>query len=206
MNNTNAVTVETYNKMAVRFQETSPQVVSGNLKEWIDAGLSKLNKTAKILEIGSGTGKDADYIEAQGFTMECTDASEGFVELLKEKGRQARVLDAIKDEPGAGYDLVFANAVLLHFTEDETETVLKKVYAALNDDGYFMLTLKCGEGDEITSRKLELDRYFKYWQAPAITKLLQSTGFTDINAKTLGDFRNDGRPDWLYITAKRGVK
>lgn len=203
MSHANQQTIDTYNSSVEEYVKTSPQKVDGDLKSWIDANLTKIDKEAKILELGSGTGKDAEYFESRGYTLELTDASKSFVEFLKKKGRDARLLDVLKDDIGKGYDSIFADAVLLHFNTHELGQILNKVHAALKDKGLFFFTLKCGDGEEVTDRKLHSNRYFKYWQPNEITEKLQSSGFGAVEITTVDDYRKDGRPDWLLISAEK---
>lgn len=205
MNTTNKETIDSYNLAVNTYIEESPQFVTDELKVWIDGVLSRLNKDAKILEIGSGSGKDAAYFKSQGFIMELTDASKGFVEYLKNKNYDARVFNVLADEINSRYDLVFADAVFLHFTEDELRTVLMKVHTALYTTGQLAFTVKVGDGDESTTRKLGHARYFHYWQEDDITALLKQTGYSNIQIKSNDDFRGTDRPDWLYITADKSV-
>ena len=59
-------TIDTYNTKLDQYIAKTNPVIDGILKEWIDLMLSKNNNQSSILEIGSGTGKDADYIESNG--------------------------------------------------------------------------------------------------------------------------------------------
>ncbi|MEO8105229.1 MAG: class I SAM-dependent methyltransferase [Candidatus Saccharibacteria bacterium] len=203
MNDSNDQTVAGYNKTVSKYIDTSPQKVDGDLKNWIDKNLSKLDQSAKILEIGSGSGKDADYFTSRGYALELTDASRGFVDHLNKTGRNARLLNAITDDLGFGYDMVFADAVFLHFNRVQLKDVLEKVYEALKPSARIAFSLKAGRGEEITERKLDVPRYFCFWEAEDIQKLLTSIGFKDVDIVVIDDYRGKDRPDWLLIDAVR---
>jgi hypothetical protein len=64
---------------------------------------------AKIIEVGTAFGRDASYIENQGYKVERTDATEGFVDWLNQNGHPARVFNLISDDFDNNYDLVFAS-------------------------------------------------------------------------------------------------
>lgn len=174
--------------------------IDGDLKQWIDALLDSLNPPAKILEIGSGDGRDANYIEALGYHVERTDGAKEFVNMQREQGKRAHVLNLLTDELSGAYNLVFANAVFLHFNKQEFQAALHKVYNALQAGGRFGLTLKRGDGEEVTSQKMNAPRYFKFWQLDDIKHTLQTGGFTIISADTHADWRPN-KPDWLFIIA-----
>ena len=203
MSNQNDQTIAGYNRAVAKYVESSPQLVERELKAWIDKNLNKLGSNPKILEIGSGTGKDADYFASKGYDMELTDASQGFVEYLNKTGKTARLLNVLTDSLGTNYDMVFADAVLLHFTPGELRTILSKIYNALKPNGVIVFSLKEGAGEEITERKLGVPRYFRYWEANEITSVLLEANFTNVEIDTLDDYRGKDRPGWLLISAQK---
>ncbi len=203
MNGANGTTVASYDAHVQEYIDGTPHVVSGDIKEWIDQNLAHLAKTAKIIEFGSAFGRDADYIEGQGFTVERSDATPAFVEYLKRRGHTARVLDVRSDTIGTGFDMVFANAVLLHLNRDETKQTIKRVFAALAPSGRFVFSLKLGDGEEWSGDKLGAPRYFCYWQPDAIEKVLHEAGFEQVQSNASDDYQ--GRAlKWLLLTAIKG--
>lgn len=201
MENTNNQTVSSYDESYIKYIETCPTEVKGDLKAWIDRNFKSLDKKSKILEIGSGSGKDANYINSIGYNIELTDASQGFVDYLISQGRVARKLNALTDDLGADYDMVFSNAVFLHFTPSELDRVLANVYKALKPNGRIVFSLKAGEGEEITDRKLGVNRYFCYWKEEDVRALLARVGLKSIEIDITLDPRGKDRPDWLFVNA-----
>ncbi len=135
--------------------------------------------------------------------MERTDAASAFVEFQHQKGNQARLLNVLTDDLGSGYDMIYGEAVLLHFTESEIQEVITKIYSALKAGGYFLCSLKRGDGEEVTDRKLGKDRYFHYWQNETIQPILKVVGFKHVlSSTTIKDYR-PGRPEWLLLTAQK---
>lgn len=123
--------------------------------------------------------------------------------MLNQKGFNARHLNAITDDLGGPYDLVFANAVLLHFTREQTKQVLRKVRNALNEHGTFAFTVKQGEGEkwsEASEDKLGVSRYFCYWTEDQIRHAVQEAGFSDVKAS--GD-QPTSRATWVQVIAKK---
>ena len=198
-NDSNQQTIQSYEAHVREFIDGTPHDVSGTLKDWIDEAISGLPEDADVLEFGSASGRDAAYLLNLGYKVECSDAAQSFVDLLKQRGFNTRKLNAITDELGPRrYDLVLANAVLLHFTRDEAESVLTKVYAALKDNGRFAFTLKQGDGEKWTDDKLGAPRYFCFWRADQVRQLVQDAGFTDVKIK--GDIPSSNAT-WLQIVA-----
>lgn len=204
MSETNNRTVESYNAHIQEYIDGTPHEVSGVVKDWLDGSLTDVPKDARILEFGSAFGRDAEYFAGLGYAVECTDATPAFVDLLQQKGLDAKVLNTITDKLPQGLDFVLANAVLLHFTRDEASDeasqVIKKVFDALNINGKFAFTLKQGEGEGWSEEKLGAPRFFCYWTEPQIREVLESAGFGDVEIS--GD-RATANATWLQIVAKK---
>lgn len=195
----NKRTLQAYEGHIADYIEGTPQEVDGHVKVWIDSMIQTLDADAKILEIGSAFGRDADYIETHGFRVERTDAVLGFVEHLESHGHTARNLNVLNDEISSGYDLIFADAVFLHFSDDELSLALKKVHNALNPMGTLGFTLKWGVGEEWSSEKLGEPRYFRYWDKDSISQKLDEVGFPGSEAEIVKT--EDGK--WLHIITSR---
>ena len=142
MSDTNDITIESYNAHIQEYIDGTTKEISAVVRNWLDKSLFGLSKKARILELGSAFGRDASYITELGYTVECSDATSAFVDLLNASGFNARILNVITDNLPLGLDLVVAHAVLLHFTRTETHQVIKKVFNALNANGTFAFTLK----------------------------------------------------------------
>ncbi len=199
MSGENTRTVESYNTHVQEYIDGTPHEVSGVVKDWLDGSLADVPKDARILEFGSAFGRDAEYLAGLGYTVECTDATPAFVDLLQTKGFDAKVLNAITDELPHGLDFVLANAVLLHFTRDEATQVIGKVYGALEPNGKFAFSLQQGEGEGWSEKKLGAPRFFCYWTEPQIREVLECTGFGDVE---ISSDKATANATWLRIVAK----
>jgi len=201
MENTNKKTIESYETSINEYIQNTPSKRGAVVEDWIDRSLQTLKPDAKILEIGSAYGRDAKIIEEKGFRVHKTDATKGFVDILKKDDPTARILNIITDDIDDTYDLVIANAVFLHFNNDETYSATKKVYEALNPKGIFSLTLKQGEGEAWQNNKGMAPRFFNYWSEDSIIELLTTAGFIDINAWV--DSSDGSGATWIMIIAKK---
>lgn len=85
---------------------------------------------AEVLELGSGPGREALYLEQRGMRVNRTDATPAFVERLQRAGHPARELDVRQGDLGGPFDAVLANAVLLHLTRDDLHAALRACHAA----------------------------------------------------------------------------
>ena len=196
----NSTTLKTYDDNVQVYIDKTPQELDGFNKQWVDHTLSLLPSGAKILELGSAFGRDATYIKNLGFDVITTDASKGFVDYLRSHGfKNAYILDAIKDDLSGPYDLVYANAVFLHFTEQELKKVLVKIKNSLKPHCLLAFSVKKGEGTEWTSEKMGAPRFFKYWQPEPLKKLLLSNGYKILKFDTAKSPRRN--LEWLHVIA-----
>lgn len=198
--NDNSRTLQSYQDKTQEYVDWTPQI-DDVIKEWLNESLALIPKDGKILEVGSGFGRDAEYVRDKGFDIECSDAVPNFVDLLQKKGFKTRSLDLLNDEIDGAYDMVLADAVLLHFSPEESESVTKKVYKALNPGGIFALRMKQGDGPVWTEEKLGEPRYFYYWQPEDLKKMLNSCGFEWLHMTE--SFTSHNNANWLHVILKK---
>lgn len=150
-----------------------------------------------VLEIGSGTGMDATYLEGRGLNVSRTDAAMAFVEMMRADGHEARVLDIRTDDLGGPWDAVLAQAVLLHLDRAQFADALQRIRDGVVDGGVFALTLKEGDGDAWSEAKLDLPRHFTYWRESSLRPVLAQTRWDVISIDHV-----DGLEQWLFVLAR----
>lgn len=191
----NQKTLGSYDTHVAEYVSGTTQKTTGDQKIWIDEILSQLPPNAKILELGSGFGRDAKYMQDKGFDVTLTDAPIGFVNYLRDQGFDAKQLNILQDKIPGEYDLIFASAVLLHFPQADFEKALRNIKQGLKPDGLFAFSLKQGEGEKWTNDKLGAPRYFKYWQIDEVEKVLLSVGMKLLRAGV------NGGDKWIWLEA-----
>ena len=191
----NDTTLATYEAAAGRYIErtspSSPAVLAylGRVAGLVGHG--------QLLELGSGPGRDASYLERRGVQVTRSDATRAFVERLRAAGQHARLLDIRHDDLGGPYDAVLANAVLLHLSRDQFRHAMRRVRQAVTPAGLLAITLKEGDGEQWSTVKLGRPRHFTYWREPALRQALQDTGWAVTFLAHV-----PGRTDqWLHVIA-----
>lgn len=139
---------ETYDKYALERE-------SSVLQDWkiIERArfLSEMQKEnkKKLLEIGAGTGRDSKFFNDLGFEVTCIDLSPTMIELCKQKGLTAYVMDMTDiDLPKNSFDAIFCLNSLLHLTKDEFSQVLHRINELLQADGLVYVGLHGGYDHE----------------------------------------------------------
>ena len=94
---TDRETVRAYDAVAADYAAEA-----ANMPAWvaaeIDAFVAVLGGSGRVLEIGSGGGRDALEFERRGIDVWSTDISKGFVDLLRGRGFEADQLDLLSDD------------------------------------------------------------------------------------------------------------
>ena len=106
-----------------------------------------IKENAKVLDLGCGTGLELEHYFKLNPTANITgiDLAEGMLEILKEKFPDKElnlIVGSYFDVPFKKneYDCVVSVESLHHFTQDEKIGLYKKIFSALKDDAYFLLT------------------------------------------------------------------
>jgi 2-polyprenyl-3-methyl-5-hydroxy-6-metoxy-1,4-benzoquinol methylase len=158
-----------------------------------EAALSRLldavGPGGSVLEVGSGTGRDADFIESHGARVRRTDATQAFLDLQAARGKQGELLDLLTDDLGGPYDAVLALAVLIHIPRQETRQVLDRIAAALRPGGAFLVSVREGEGETTD------DYHTVYWNRGHFAERLLASGL-----EVVWEAANVGRGGHHWLT------
>ena len=197
-------TVRAYDLDARAYAANGP-VVPDSVRADIEELVGLLGPGARVLEIGSGGGRDARLMESLGLRVRRTDVTPGFVALLREQGDDADVLDPLVDDlssPEGPYDAVWANASLLHVRRDDLPTVLVRLAEVTRPGGVLRASLKEGDGEGwSTHGSIRHPRHFTYWQADDVTSVVAAAGWSDVSVRS-GVAGTRGET-WIELSAVR---
>ena len=156
---------------------------------------------SRLLEIGSGPGWDADWLEERGLAVRRTDGADSFVQFQVSRGRQAERLDVIGDPLGGPYDGVVALHVLQHVEREILPSVLSRIAAAIRDGGVFLLALREGEGESADIGSKGNEYYVALWPRSEIISTLAA-----LNLGLLWSHSFEGRDGrWLSALFRKGA-
>ena len=198
-------TVRAYDLDAVAYAEASP-VVPDSVRADVEDFARRLGPGARVLEIGSGGGRDALLMEELGLRVRRTDITPGFVALLRERGHACDLLDPLVDDlssPDGPHDAVWANASLLHVERRHLSSVLARLGAVTRPGGLLRVSLKEGDGEGwSTHGSVRHPRHFTYWRADALREVLRGAGWVDV--EVMGGIAGKRAESWLEVSAVRG--
>jgi SAM-dependent methyltransferase len=202
---TNEDTVRSYESSAAAYAIEAATMPAWLARE-IEAFVEALGGTGRILEIGSGSGRDARELERRGLSVRCTDVAQGFVDLLRADGFRADRLDPLTDEladpehPDTPYDGVWSCACLFHVMRDDLATVLGRLAGATRSGGRIHASFKEGDGEirSTSGTTIAPQRYTDtLWREPDLRSRFAVAGWVVDAVSSHGD------TPWLAVRGHR---
>lgn len=128
------------------FQES---ILTANMNEACDRFLSYFSRTAYILDLGCGTGRDSRYFRDCGYSVLPVDASKEMCKIASEvSGVTARLLKFEDLDYNEEFDGVWACASLLHAEREKLPEILCRINKALKPKGILYMSFKYGKCSE----------------------------------------------------------
>ena len=214
----NKKTVEIYERKAATYLKTTiehdkldeekAKPKKEKLQNFIKENLEQFKKGSKVFEIGSADGENAKYIKELGYNVTASDIADAFIDETKSKIENTIKFNVLEDDFKDKYSAVFAWRVFVHFTKEDLDITLNKVYKSLENGGVFIFnimnreTRDCDEEwvDFPNEYHMNAERYYKYFSEKEVNELIQKTNFK-INSfhKEGGESKNK----WLVYVLKK---
>lgn len=135
-------TLNYYNTNAHSFVSST---ISVDFTQTQDKFLHLLPPAATILDFGCGSGRDTKYFLDAGMHVDATDGSEELCRLASEyTGIPVRQMLFEELDAKAQYDGIWACSSILHLSKESLKDVLRKMIAALKENGIIYTSFKYG--------------------------------------------------------------
>jgi SAM-dependent methyltransferase len=170
-------TIKTYNEMAREYDDETNDFWERFPRTIIDK-FSELAK-GRVLDVGSGPGRDGLILHARGLEVVCLDASGEMVKLSTQKGLVSVVgsFDSLPFQDGS-FDGVWAYTSLLHIKKSEIGNAIEEIKRVLRGDGIFGLGMIEGDKEEYKeSSGVEKPRLFSFYKKDELENILYQAGF-----------------------------
>lgn len=194
----NRATVAGYDASAVSYAAETDHPPFPEHDEALKALGAAVGSGARVLEVGSGPGWDADRLEAMGLSVRRTDVSDGFIAVQRARGRDVDRLDLIADDLGGPWDGVVALYVIQHIGRGLVGDVLRRIAASLRPGGALLMSWQDGDGER-TSVDPEGTYQVVRWREPDMVDCLSRHGLV-VDRR----WRFQGRDAvWIIVIAQR---
>ncbi len=147
----------------------------------------------KVLEIGSGAGKDAAALIKMGYDYVGTDASEGLIKIAQKRNPGVRfehVGVCQLNFPQHEFDGFWTAATLLHIPKDRIDEALEKIKTQVKAGGIGFISMKQGQGEKVDEKT---GRWFAYYSQDEFTEVLERNGYSVVKKAT----RQGEKDVWL---------
>lgn len=137
----------------IRYYETNAdeyaaRTISADLSPLYRAFEARLRPGCRILDLGSGSGRDSRHFLEKGYDVLAADPSPAMCAKTRETaGARTVPLRAEDLEFSDAFDAVWACASLLHVRERDMPDVLNRISSALKTGGTAYLSWKYGSGE-----------------------------------------------------------
>ena len=174
-------TIKTYNYKAEEYKMETDDFWQRFPSKFIDFFISEL-KGKKLLDIGSGPGRDAEIFRTAGLDVTCIDASEAMVKMTKDKGFDS-ILGNFNQIPfdDLFFDGVWSYTALLHVHKKDIGGAFEEIYRVMNSGSVLGLGLIEGIGEETKiSMGEDYPRHFSYFSKEEVQELALGCGMEEI--------------------------
>lgn len=196
-------------KQTIASYDTNAKVwaKSRNIKKfWLEEKekFKKYLPQGKVIEIGSGGGRDSIDLMKMGYEYVGTDISKGLLNEAKKNNPSATFLQqSVYDliTPPKLYDGFWACAVLLHIPKKRMDEALKSIYKVIKKNGVGFISLKKGKRERFVKGDhagIDYKRFFSFWDKNEFSLRLKENKFEILESYEL---IHSHRP-WLVFFVK----
>lgn len=144
------------------------ETLSADMSEQYQRVLPLLKIGAKILDVGSGSGRDACYFQKHGYQVTALEPSKNLCREIRKVFTGEIVCSDIQNyQPAERYDGIWACASLIHLQEEEVMRFFEKIDQYLNDNGIVYVSGKNG----ISTGEVKDGRFFLEFTEQLVEKI-----------------------------------
>jgi len=193
-------TLDYYEAHARDYAEGTLGIDMGDL---YDRFLSYIPRGGRILDAGSGSGRDTLAFLTKGYQVEAFDASPALAKLSSQlTGVHTEVIRFQDFHSGPRFDGVWAIASLLHVPRGQLPDAVRRLIDALKPSGALFISVKLGDGERVAKD----GRLFTDLDESAVRRLLKPFQM-EIKEVWIseGQGSRQGKDRWLNALALKGA-
>lgn len=193
-------TIEHYSEKAQHYYDLYNSVDAESVhSDW--KALLQNAKAGTALEVGAGSGRDANWLAEQGWKVIAIEPADELRNLAQANSHNSvtwcnaslPALTALPQQPTT-YDLILLSAVWMHLPKGERPAALKRLAKLLSESGTMYMTLRFGPNDE--ARPMHPVSYEE------LATLAKSSGLTARNLNPVPSKDGLKRDDVKWVTVE----
>jgi 2-polyprenyl-3-methyl-5-hydroxy-6-metoxy-1,4-benzoquinol methylase len=154
------------------------------LPKWVTQHFPQSNGI-RVLDVGSGTGLFAKWLQNQGFDVTCIDPSDEMVRRCRKQGLKILQSNLQEYHTQQQFGMVVAILSLIHIPKKDFADQIKKIHSMLAPGGILLLAMIEGNGESIEDDISGYPRFFSYFTPDEIRKMFNPT-FQELNFTSVG--------------------
>lgn len=173
------ITIKTYEELARQYDQETAEFWDIFPRSFINDFVGSFAGPSRVLNAGSGPGRDGSLLYAAGLNVICLDASKKMVEMSKQRGLLSVYGDFLHIPFEAeDFDGIWTYTALLHIRKRELPRALSELRRVLKPGGVLGLGMIEGSGEGYhRSSGVALPRWFAKYEAEELAHQLARAGF-----------------------------
>lgn len=171
-------TIRAYNALSDLY-DAETQDFWERFPEYIFSDFKSMIRGSRVVDLGSGPGRDAEYLRNLGMDVTCVDGAESMIQITRRKGFRSVLKDIRSEDLNfAEFDGVWAYSSFIHISHNEAKIVFNRLSDTMHSGSILFLGLIEGTGSEIVNfAGSDFVRMFQYYTEKSLGDLMENTGF-----------------------------
>lgn len=194
--------IETYNKYAKIYADRTFNVIL----QFQQTEFISLLPGKKILDIGSGSGRDAKHFKEEGMDVIGIDISDGLLEEAKKRASEVdfKKMDMLNMSfKENSFDGIWIAATLSDIEKKDAKRFLEDCKKILKEKGVIYISVKEGQGEKIEKKDYlgNEERFYSFYTKQELINLLEEIGFKILKSRKTEDMNNN----WIEVFARNPI-
>lgn len=190
--------IDYYNRCAVAYYENTVEL---NMETMLEQFIELLPESPTVLDMGCGSGRDSLYFIEKGFDVTAIDGAKELCNLAEiHIGQDVLCMNFAEMNFDEVFDGVWANASLLHESDEEIDGILDRVIKSIKPDGILYMSFRYG-----TFTGIRDDRFFVDYKMKTMKELIGRHKELEIIEIIRTDDVGDAEkgPEWINVFVRK---
>jgi SAM-dependent methyltransferase len=195
-----------YDEIGERFALWSEQIVGDPRREWEDELSARLERGARVLELGCGGGTPETRRLASRFRLTGVDVSPGQIERAQAALPDVEFACAdftALELPAHSLDAVVSFYVFNHVPRELLAPLLVRIHGWLVPGGWLLSAFGVGDTEGWTGEWLGAQTFFSSFPAKVNSRLVREAGFEPIRDEVVTFEEPEGPASFQWVLAQR---